>query len=75
MSPLNQPPRFATVISITGPSGNIFAVIAKVKRLARQLDLPQAEVDMFIHRIHATNSYDAALAVVNEWFRTEDESE
>jgi hypothetical protein len=61
-------PRFTTKIPTDGPSGNIYVIAGTAGRLMRQLGLPKEEITAFYQRVTASPSYDAACAVVEEYF-------
>jgi hypothetical protein len=58
-------PRFTTKIPI---GGNIMTIAGTAGRLMRQLGVPDAEITGFYRRISGSPSYDAACAIVEEYF-------
>lgn len=61
-------PFFTTRINATGPSGNVFAVIAQARRYLRDLGVASDKIEDMDRRARAAGSYAEALAVVREWF-------
>lgn len=63
--------KFETLIPTSGPDGNIFAILGTVRRLMRELGVPQSEIDALIKKIMSAASYEEALDAVREWFPLE----
>lgn len=52
------------VIDLTGPDGNVFALMGYAKRFARQLDLDAS----VIHKEMMSSDYENALRVFDNYF-------
>lgn len=63
--------KFTTVIPTAGPAGNIFRITGTALNLMKQLGLPQEERDAFWKRVSEAHGYEAACAVVREYFPLE----
>ncbi len=61
-------PRFTTVISATGPQGNIFAILGTACQFMRELDIPGEERKDFAQKVISAKSYAEAVEAVREWF-------
>lgn len=61
-------PRYTTTIPAHGPDGNIFVIGGRAGRLLRELDHSPDEIVGFWKRLSSAPSYDAACAIVEEYF-------
>lgn len=64
-------PLFKPETVVGGRGENIFQIVGRCRRLARELEWPREWVDDFCRRVSETQSYGAALAVVEEHFTLE----
>jgi len=63
--------KYTTVISTTGPSGNIFVIIGTATRLLRELGEPEWVIEDMKSRARSSGSYGRACDVVREFFPLE----
>ena len=60
--------RYTTTIPAHGPDGNIFVIGGRAGRLLRELGHSPDEIVGFRKRLSDALSYDAACAIVEEYF-------
>jgi hypothetical protein len=60
--------KFTTRIDATGPSGNVFVVLATAVRFMRQLNRSPTEISILQGQVNSAKSYSEALGYVRQWF-------
>ena len=63
----NEPLYPDVVVKLTGEDGNVFNLMAIVRRALRKDMHLQEELDEFIAEVQSSDSYDAALRVMMRW--------
>ena len=63
------PPKYCVgvEINLNGESGNIFYIIAIVRKYLQEYGVPEEELKKFNAYITSSNSYETALSRVQEW--------
>lgn len=62
-----QGPKYPDVlVQMTGQDGNVFFIIGRVSKALREAGHVD-QVQAFVNEVTDTDSYDAALAVVQQW--------
>lgn len=55
-------------LQLVGEDGNIFAIIGRAQRAAKEAGWTAGEIKEFCDKITSQGSYEDALAVVDEYF-------
>ncbi len=58
-------------VKLIGTDGNIFSILAKVRRAMRSAGIEQARIERFTAEVQSSSSYDEALQVVLKYVEVE----
>jgi hypothetical protein len=58
------------VVQLTGEDGNAFFILGSIRRALRKANVPQAEIDVFIHEA-TRGDYDDLLQTCMKWVTVE----
>ena len=57
-------PKYNIDVELVGQDGNVFNLIALVRRALQKNNIPVAEIQEFVKKVKSTSSYNEALMVI-----------